>query len=273
MKEKTGTTANHVQSLERAFAIIEMLSLHRELGIAELSDLVNLDRSTVHRLLATMKHLGYINQKKSNLKYQNSLKFFEIGNNVVRHIGLNEIADPFMRQLSKKTCEGVNLAVQSSNSVVYVHKIDSPATIRVDLVLGAYMPLHCTGLGKILLAHMSEEKICHLLFSDTDDRTLKEKRLKAYTPHTLVTFDVLWEELQAVKSNGYSIDNSEYIEGLYCLAAPVYDHSGTTTAALSVAFPNIVGMDLSEKKAFILPALLETASQISKALGFDEKAL
>ena len=106
--ERTGL----VQSIERAFSIIEALKEHQELGIAELSAQLSLDRSTVHRLLATLRVLGYVNQNRENFKYSNSLKFFDIGHSVVRSLGLGRIAMPFMKALAEETqvgscCDGI----------------------------------------------------------------------------------------------------------------------------------------------------------------------
>ena len=112
--ERTGL----VQSIERAFSIIEALKEHQELGIAELSAQLSLDRSTVHRLLATLRVLGYVNQNRENFKYSNSLKFFDIGHSVVRSLGLGRIAMPFMKALAEETQVGINLAVMESYSVV-----------------------------------------------------------------------------------------------------------------------------------------------------------
>ena len=95
----TGARKNsgYVQSIERAMSIIEVLDEHGELGISEISDELGLEPSTVHRIVSTLKGLGYVNQNRENHKYSNSFKLFEIGNNVVKALGLKKQAMPFMR--------------------------------------------------------------------------------------------------------------------------------------------------------------------------------
>ncbi|HOO88343.1 MAG TPA: IclR family transcriptional regulator, partial [Synergistales bacterium] len=129
-----------VQSIERAFAIIELLDAQGELGIAEMSRLLSLERSTVHRIVSTIKNLGYINQNPLNHKYSNSFKFFEIGNDVVKRLGLRQQAAPFLRELSEKTHEAVNLAILDGDRVIYIDKIESQSTIKVDLSVGKRFP-------------------------------------------------------------------------------------------------------------------------------------
>lgn len=261
----------YVQSIERAFSIIEMLKLHRELSISELGSLLSLDRSTVHRLLATLRHLGYANQDKTTLKYSNSLKFFDIGNSVLRSLGLTEAARPFMKELARETGEGVNLAVLESYCVIYIDKIESQATFQINLPLGNYMPAYCTGLGKMLLSGLPEEEI-RRVFQDCDEpgvrgRTFDHLKIRRYTANTPPNVDALCAMLARIREQGYSMDDEEYIEGLFCVAVPVRNHSGSVVAAMSVALPRIVGVDIQEKRQEILKKLLVASQKVSSVLG------
>ncbi|OON87862.1 IclR family transcriptional regulator [Pyramidobacter sp. YE332] len=269
------SNAGRVQSIERAFSIVEMLKVHQELGISELSSLLSLDRSTVHRLLATLRSLGYVNQNKSNLKYSNSLKFFDLGHSVVRSLGLSQIAKPFMARLANQTGEGVNIAVMESYAIAYIEKIESQSTIRVNLPLGAYMPAYCTGLGKMLLAALPEEEIRenYRNSSETAARNTIQchedlLQLRRYTANTITDLEALCTELAQTRERGYSIDDEEYVEGLYCIAAPIRNYRGATIAAMSVALAKIMGRDIKQEAQNVIPKLLAAARELSCALGY-----
>ena len=263
----------HVQSVERTFAIIEALKERGALGIAELAEQLSLDRSTVHRLLSTLRHLGYVNQDPETLKYSNSLKFFDIGNSVQRSFGLAVTARPFMKALADETGEGVNLAVLQSYCMVYLEKIESSATISVNVPLGAYIPAYCTGLGKMLLSGLPDEEI-RAVFSDSDERAVRGRtsdhlKIRRYTDRTLAGVEALCAELKKIREQGYSVDDEEYVEGLYCMAAPVRSFSGQIVAAMSVAVPLLGrGTQFRRKRESILPRLIAAANGVSAALGW-----
>ncbi|MDD2206370.1 MAG: IclR family transcriptional regulator [Aminobacterium sp.] len=251
-------SSGYVQSIERAMSIIEILDERGELGISEMSNLLSLERSTVHRIVSTLKGLGYVNQNQANHKYSNSFKLFEIGNNVVKSLGLRKQAMPFMRELSEKTNEAVNLAVMDGKYVIYIDKIESQSTIKVDLSIGKRMPSYCTGLGKIMLAYMPEHQVRALL---------QDEPFIRFTENTVTNFDELLEHLVTIRQQGYCIDNEEYVEGLFCVAAPVWGHSGEVFAALSVAVPKFLYAD-TERLIAIRDLVIDVAKRFSTTLGY-----
>ena len=103
---------NKLQSVERAFSVIELLDVYGELGVTEIGKRLSLDKSTAFRVLATLRSLGYIVQNPSSSKYYNSYKLFEIGTSVARRTGLPKLAHPYMLKLSQLTGEAVNLAIR-----------------------------------------------------------------------------------------------------------------------------------------------------------------
>jgi len=250
----------HVQSIQRAMAIIETLDKYRELGVTEIAEKLGLERSTVHRILSTLKALGYINQNPTNHKYSNSFRFFEIGNNVIQSLGFRRQALPFMQELSTKSNEAVNLAVLDGKYVIYIDKIESPATIKVDLPVGKRMPAYCTGLGKVLLAHLPEMTVRELF---------EDEPLIRYTKNTITDIDELCQHLAKIREQGYAVDNEEYVEGLLCIAAPIWGHTKNVVAALSVALPKFRYSDDDDKIAHIRDILLDVARRFSISLGYQ----
>lgn len=231
MNKKSSKSLYLVKSIQRAGLLLGALADEEpELGIAELSRKTGLNQSTVHRLLRTLFNLNFIDQNSNNHKYRLGLKLFELGSSVVNKIDIVQLAIPYMEELSKKYNEAVNLAKLDKDEIVYIHKIESSTTLKLDLKLGSRHPAYCTGLGKVLLAYLKEDELS-LYF--------KRVKLKKFTSNTITHQEKLKEELILIRQQGYAFDNEEYIWGVCCLAAPVRDYTNKVCAALSIAIPSV----------------------------------
>jgi len=225
---------------------------------------LGLEKSTVHRLISTLKHKGYVEQNISNHKYLNSFKLFEMGNNVVERLGLRRQAQPFMEELAVNSRETVNLAIMDGKHVMYIDKIESTETIKVDLNIGKKLPSYCTGLGKAMLAFMPEERVKELLKGETFFR---------YTQNTVKDFAHLLEQLKKIREQGYCIDDEEYVGGLVCIASPVRNFSGEVVAAMSIAMPKY-RLDEGEKDlSYIIDLVKIVVDRFSGQLGFRSDRL
>lgn len=253
-----GERSNIVKSIVKALDILELLDKKSELGITEVSENLELDKSTVHRLMSTLKEKGYVVQNTSNNKYLNSFKLFEMGNNVVEKLGLRRQAQPYLEHLARTTNETVNLAIMYDSNIIYIDKIESSATIKVNLNIGKKLPAYCTGLGKAMIAFMSQEKI---------EEIMKGVEFVQYTDKTVADIDKLMEQLKEIKTQGYSIDDEEYVEGLKCVAAPIFSYSGEVIAAISVAVPKY-RYNEGEKNIGYVKIIKNTAINLSKDLGY-----
>lgn len=253
--------SNLVQSVIRALEILELLDVEKELGISEISDMLGLEKSTVHRLISTLKHKGYVMQNSSNYKYSNSFKLFEMGNNVVERLGLRRQAQPYMEELAEKSHETVNLAIMDGKDIIYIDKIESPETIKVDLNVGKRLPSYCTGLGKAMLAFMPEGKVVDLL---------REETLIPYTKNTITDMEALINELRKIREQGYSIDNEEYVEGLVCVASPIRNYRGEAVAAMSIALPKYRIDEGKKNLEYIVDLIRGISDRFSRQLAFKE---
>lgn len=251
--------SNLVKSVIKALDIIEILNKENEMGISEISQKLGMDHSTVYRLVSTLKYKGYVKQNTKTKRYSNSFKLFELGNNVVERLGLRREAQPFLEELAENTHETVNLAVMDGKHVLYIDKIESTETIKVDLNIGKRLPSYCTGLGKVMLAYMPESKVKQLL---------KDEEFIKYTNHTITSIKELIEQLKEIRKQGYGIDNEEYVKGLVCLAAPVRISGGKVVAAISIAVPKYryLGGETQPKYAALLK---KAADSLSKKLGYN----
>ena len=231
MNKKANKSNRFVQSVQRAGLLLEALAdKEPELGIAELSKRTGLNQSTVHRLLRTLRNLNFVDQNSDNHKYKLDLKLFELGSSAVNKIDIVKLAIPYMEELSKKYNEAINLAKLDKDEIVYIHKIESSTTLKLDLKLGSRHPAYCTGLGKVLLAYLKEDELISYL---------ERVKLKKFTSSSITHQEKLKQELILIRQQGYAFDNEEYTQGVCCLAVPIRDCTNKVCAALSIAIPSI----------------------------------
>ncbi len=250
--------SNIVKSIVKAFEILELLDHHGEMGITEISQALDWDKSTAYRIAASLKETGYIVQNDKNSKYANSFKLFEMGNNVIEKLGLRRKAQPYLEQLARSTNETVNLAIMYDAHIMYIDKIESTATTKVALNVGKKIPAYCTGLGKTMMAFMTDDQINAII-----DKTTFEQ----YTHTTIKTPEELKEQLKTIKRRGFGFDDEEYVEGLKCIAAPIFNEESKVVAAISLAVPKY-RYDEGQKEIGYEYLVKATANNLSKELGF-----
>ncbi len=247
-----------VKSVLKAFRILEELDNCGELSLGELSKRLTMDKATVHRLVNTIKEAGYVNQNKEDKKYSNSYKLFAMGNKVVGRAGFKKIARPYLENLADRTQETINLGVRSDNEIVYIDKIESNSTIKVGLDIGTTVPIYCSGLGKALLPYDSECEI---------EAFISNTYFEKFTKKSIIEKSQILKELNSVKTKGFSLDDEEYVEGLICFGAPIFEFHGKPIAAVSVSCPKY-RYDESKHLELYSKLVLETAKAISLQLGY-----
>ena len=241
-----------IHSVENTFSLLEVLADNGlELGIAELCKKISLPKGTVHRLLGTLKNLGYIEQNPQNRKYRLTIKIFNLGAAVTDRVGLVQII-PHMKKLSLKFNETVNLAILDRDEITYLYSVGSDNTLKLDLRIGSNQPAYCAAVGKVLLAYLSEQEL---------DGYLQRVKLKSYTPYTITSKEYLKKDLKLIRERGYSFVNEEYMQGVSCVAVPLKDQQGKVCAGLSFSVPT-VRMD-KEKLPQLIDSLISTAKKIT----------
>lgn len=258
---KTTENHNHVKSVLKAFLILEELDKKDEMSISELSDSLNMDKGTVHRLINTIKDAGYVIQNPVNKKYANSLKLFAMGSRVVEKTGLKQIARPYLEKLAKETKETANLGLRIDRSIIYIDKIESNSTIKVGIDIGVSIPDYCTGMGKAVIAFLTVEGRNALFASYTFIK---------YTKNTAVDSVSLEKNLEQVRERGYSTDDEEFVEGLISFGAPIFDYHGKPIAAISVSCPKY-RYEESANKNYFSNNVAKAAMEISIQLGYRPK--
>lgn len=217
-----------VQTLEKALEVIELLKNGPNEGmrIKELSDRLDMGKSTVHRILDTLTAYRYVEKTAEGSRYRLSWKLFELGNVVPRQRNFENIDMKILRDLCEKHKETVNLGIRVNQTLIIISKADpQQVTIKAGLYVGEQEPLHATALGKVLISGLNIREL------------FKGRTLEQYTANTITSLEVLEEHLKTVREQGYAIDDEEYSMGLVCIAMPVRNHEGETVAALSISGP------------------------------------
>lgn len=245
-----------VQVVDRVASILDCFSLDRpELGVGELSRMTGLSKGTVHRFLNALRRHRLIEQNPVTKQYRLGLKLFELGTRAIANVDHVGQAEAFLHRLAKETGETTHLAVLDQGMTFYVAKVEGWHSLRMPSQVGKRLPSHCTGLGKALLAFLPGSEL---------EGIVAKHGLPRFTDRTITSLTALKRELAQVRKQGYSVDQGEVEDGLYCVGAPVRDFTGAVVAAISIAGP-------STRIEGTIPRLarevIATASDISKALG------
>lgn len=248
-----------LQSVDRALSILQLLAEESSDGLAltEISRRLGLNQSTCHHLLSTLKVRRFVSQDEESRRYRLGIKAVEVGQAAMQQVDLVRVALPQMEELMVSVQENVNLVVLDNDSVVYVAQVPCDRTVRMFTRIGERAPLHCTGVGKVLLAGLPKEER-----SDLIDRL----ELPRFTAATICDGDLLKQELEQVATRGYAMDREEREEDVTCIAAPLRDYSGEVVAGVSISAPSS-RLDEAQQQE-LLPYLLATADKISRELGY-----
>ncbi|MGC2400253.1 MAG: IclR family transcriptional regulator [Acidobacteriaceae bacterium] len=212
-------------SVDRAFSILELLnSSKRGWNISEMGRKLEIPKSTTHVLVSTLERLGYIRQHPPSRRFHLSTKLFALGRRALNLSPLPDAALPHLRWLVQETGFTAHVGILERSQVVFVQKVDGPGIIKFDTYIGKTSALHCTGLGKSLVAFQPEDSIENLLASYSYNR---------FTRKTISSREMFMVELARVRRLGYSMDDEEEELGIRCVAAPILS-VGNVSAAVSV---------------------------------------
>ena len=230
------------------------------ISLTELSGLANLNKATVHRLLATLIYKGYIEQNPQTGYYEVTFKLFQLGNKKVETIDSLSVARSLISELSNKIGETVHLVVEDNKEVVYIDKFESSAqTFTTHSRVGSRTPMYCTAVGKALLAEYPDEVI-----KDVWDHT----DIKPLTRNTITDFSLFMEEIKKVRKQGFGIDNEENELGVFCIASVYHDYKGEVAGAISISIPTARFVD--NISAQYIESVLMCTNKISQLLGYQK---
>ena len=218
-----------VQSLERAFAILEAIAARPAgISLAELSKSVGLHTSTAYHLVRTMVARGYVRQDPVSKRYAVGRKIFALAAGLRSELDLVSLAESVLAELSAATGETAHLAILSGTDVAIVARTAGTGAFQLRESHGGLRPGHATALGKVLLASLEDERLA---------AHLGAAELQAFTPKTIVDRERLLAELRQVRASGIAYDDGEFSPEVRCVAVPVRDFTGAVVAAVGLSGP------------------------------------
>jgi IclR family acetate operon transcriptional repressor len=253
----SGESGSRVQSIDRALMLVELIAdSGGSLRLADLEAATGLPLPTVHRLVKSLTHNGYLRQEPSRA-YTLGPRLIRLGEISAR--GLGSWAMPHLHRAVAEMGETANLAVLEGDEVLYVAQVPSPHSMRMFTEVGRRVSAHCTGVGKALLSQLDDESVLDLL-----SRTGMPSR----TPLTVTDPEVLLAEVHRIRQDGWAADRGEQENGVWCVAAPI--GGASARVALSVSGP--AGRLTEERVCEIGPALRDIATELGRDLTRDIRA-
>jgi IclR family transcriptional regulator, pca regulon regulatory protein len=247
-------------SLRAGLAILNCFSAERPvLGIARLADELNMSRSTTHRYASTLVALGYLEQDHAR-RYRLAPRVADVGMSVLDSMALRGKAREHLRELREQTGRTVSLTVLDSGEIRYVERLRGwrrgQHAVDLDLGVGARMPVHCTAMGKVLLANLPERE---------RERLIAGLELTRRGPKSITSKRALRAELEQVRANGVAVGDEELAPGVRTIAAPVLGSDGEVVAAIGIPVPTDA-FSADELRETLGPPLSAAAKRISIAL-------
>lgn len=226
------------------------------LTLTEVARHLDMHRTTVFRLLATLRPRGYISRDTRTDRYRLGPKLLSLSSALLGQLDLRQVARPSLIALRDKAGELVHLTILDGDDVVTIDRLEGTQSLSLQTEMGARRPMYCTASGKAILAHQSLDRVLRVL----------DAGMPAVTNTTITDRDAMLKHLEQVRNHGYAVDDEERIEGVRCVAAPVFGHDHSVLGAISIAAPAI---RMSWERVLLLGEEVRlTAETVSRQFGF-----
>lgn len=249
-----------MQSVDKVLDVLEAFIKQKDgLNISVLSKLTGINSSTVYRICSTLAKRGYLYQKEARGKYFVGLRLLQFNEVTDFAVTIRDIAFPHLKNLSNEVSETAVVTVLNGLEGFDISISFPPQVLIVNVDIYGLSPLHCTSVGKILMANMDNDEI----------ETVIKQGPKAYTENTITNPDRLKRELETVKHEGVAFDDEEYALGVRSVAAPIKLEGGNVIAAVGIVGPSFrMGRRRMRK---LVPVVENCALQISRSLGYKSR--
>ncbi len=248
---------NHIELVIKTLAVLESLaeSEHGKV-LRDIAREVSLVKSSVFRILYTLKEAGYVEQPETNGLYRLTLRTAGLARRNAGRLGLTELARPHLSRLRDALDESVAIAERRSHTIVLVDVLETSHPLRLSFHIGDICPIHATALGKAVAAHLSLEELTALLSSNN---------LTPFTPHTNTRMHHLKTELAQALRTGYTLNNEETVSGALIIGAALFDASHTVCGSISINTPKTRCPD--KRRRLLIESVIRTAKDISDDLA------
>lgn len=217
-----------IRAVERALDVLLCFTNQTpELSMTQISELVGINKSTVHRLLATLERKRFVERDNATGFYRPGIRLIQMAFLTLEHNDLRRIATPFLHNLCDQYHENVNLSILDDTEVVYMEVIESVQRVKLAASSGQRLPAFCTASGKAILAFQPVEDVKRIL----------DRGMPKYTPNTILSEEAYLNNIQDARINGFAISDQEFEEGINAIAAPIFNEKGKPIASVSIAGP------------------------------------
>lgn len=251
---------NNVSSLavERALIILKYLSKKKRAGIRELSRDLGYNPSIIQKTINALHKHDFVHQDEATKQYSCGFSALQLGLSLQADLDIVNLVKPYLMKLTEFSEETTFLATFYEQSCVYLDKVVSPNSIRMDADLGEHRPINCTAVGKILLAYKPTEQQNEILLNVPMIRK---------TPYSIIDRDVLLKECEKVRNQGFAIDNREYNPDGFCIAVPIYNRYGEVNYSITVSG---LATRTEKNEKMIKEKLIKYGTEISELLGYEK---
>lgn len=254
----TNTPKNEKYQASTVVKALEILKIlgTRTMTASEICQVLSMNKTTAHRLLQTLQGENFIERNEETKKYRIGMKMVELCSLRLSDVEVVTEARPFLLDLVQAIQQPVHLGIYSAGNAIYVDKIDILPKINMYSQIGKTIPVHCSALGKSLLLNRTNEEITEIL---------TQYGMQAYTPKTITEPAAYLAQIEKARKTGFTVDDNEHEENMFCLAAPLYNYRGDIIAAISSSGPQHEVLWRQDT----IDRIKETARKISRRLGWN----
>lgn len=254
--------ANTVHALDRGLIVLQALARERFLSLTDLSLVIGVPTSTVHRILSTLERHGFVEQSEETNEWAIGIETFRVGSSYLDRTSLIENSRKTMRELMQQTGETANLAIADGGDIIFISQVESDNPIRAFFRPGTRGHLHASGIGKALMANMPRREV---------EKILQRKGCPEFTVNTLTSPADLFDDLKLTNHRGWALDDEERYMGMRCIASCIYNSYGEAIAGISISGPTVRFPDQSI--SIIGPQVKRAADEITTAIGGKVRAI
>ncbi len=248
------------QSLKKGIEALLFLASRRSVGVTELAEALQINKSTAFRILDTFLEANMVEKHKETAKYKLGPAILRLSEQYYKNFSIIATAKPLMERLAAEIRESVHLCVLANHSAVIIEQIMSDSRLVVNARIGNVEPLHCSSVGKCLLAFAPDDK---------RERMIDGLSYEVFTEKTIDNRDRFLEEIQKIRTQGHAMDDGELSRDIRCVAVPVFNSNGACNYSLGVS--GAASRMTPEKVARIVSMLTKTGKELSAELGYSAR--
>jgi DNA-binding IclR family transcriptional regulator len=243
-------------TIDKTFTILDaIVEADTPVSVSEMGARFGLPKATVHRICVFLERKGFVQRELDGKRFTIGQHLIDLAHRTARASFKLASRHAILQALAERIGETCNIGILDRDRIVYIDRVEANWPLTIQFRTGSAVPLHATAIGKLFLAHLPADQV---------ERMLSAAPLQRFTDTTVTTVVAMQREFERIRSQGYSIDNEEYLGGVICIAVPIVDPQGKICAAVAMQAPR-ARMTLAEMQKH-LPALRKSSAQISQAL-------